>query len=153
MGLRGRWHDPFVARGSALLPDDLADHGPADPVSLGDLGQAHAVVTVSEDGGPVDIQRPPPNLPAFEPGPPHAGPNPLHDQTALELGDGADDDDDGAAQRPAGVDVFSERNELDVEVAELVEHLDEVLDGAGQPVEGPHQDDVELAATGSLFSI
>jgi hypothetical protein len=50
---------------------------------------------------------------AFKAGAPHAGAHPLDDQVALELGDGADDDDQGAPQWAAGVDLLAETDELD----------------------------------------
>jgi hypothetical protein len=48
---------------------------------------------------------------AFEFRAAHAGTNSLDDQASLQFCDGADDDD-GPAQRPAGVDLFAEADEL-----------------------------------------
>ena len=93
----------------------------------------------SSSGLPADVA-------AFEPGAPHAGAHPLDDQVAFELGDGADDDHDGAAQRPAGVDLFTETDELDFEAVQLVQNFKEVLDRSGDPIRGPDQDHVEAAA-------
>ena len=103
---------------------------------------------VALDGGVVEDQRIPADVPAFEPGPPHAGAHPLDDQVAFEFGDSADDDHNGPAQRAAGVELFSEADVLDVEPVELVQHLEEVLHRPGDPVGGPDQHDVELAAAG-----
>lgn len=64
---------------------------------------------------------------AFQLGPAHAAPHPFHDQVALQLGDGADDDHHGAAQRAARVDVLPEADELDVEVVHLIQHLQQVF--------------------------
>ncbi len=88
------------------------------------------------------------DVPAFETSAPHAGAHPLDDQVAFELGDGADDDDDGAAQRAAGVDLFAEADELDAEPVQLVEHFEEVPDRAGDPIGSPDQDHIEAAAAG-----
>ena len=82
-------------------------------MGLGHLGQAHAGSAIANDAGTVDLERPAADVAAFEPGPAHAGPDPLDDQVAFELGDGADDDHHGAAQRSAGVDVLAEADELD----------------------------------------
>ena len=86
--------------------------------------------------------------PAFELGPPHAGAHPLDDQTALQLRDRTDDDHDRPAQGPAGVDLFAEADELDVEPDQFVQHLEEVLHRPGDPIRGPDQNDIEDSAAG-----
>jgi len=74
--------------------------------------------------------------------------HPLDDQATLQLSDGADDDDNRPAQRTAGVDLFAEGDELDVQPVQLVQHIEEVLRGSSDPVTSPHQDDVELTPAG-----
>ena len=91
-----------------LFVEDAVDGGPGDPVSLGDLAQAVAVLAIAKDGLAIEIERPAADVTAFEAGAPHAGAHPLDDQVAFEFGDGADDDHDGAAQRAAGVDLLAE---------------------------------------------
>ena len=90
----------------------------------------------------------PSDVPAFEPGAPHAGADPLDDQVAFKLGDGADDDDDGAAQRAARVDLLTEADELDVEPVQLVQHIEEVLHRSCDSIRSPDQNNIELAAAG-----
>jgi len=71
------------------------------------------------DRGPrlaIDFQGRASNVEAFQLGAPHAGAHPLDDQIAFQLSNGADDDDDSAPQRAAGVDVLAEADELDVEM-------------------------------------
>ena len=46
--------------------------------------------------------------------PPHAGTDPLDDETALKFSDDTDDHDDRPAQRAAGVDLFPEADELNM---------------------------------------
>ena len=115
-------------------------------MSLGDLAEALASSPIAQHRSPIYIQWPAADVPAFEPSPAHAGPDPLDDEVALELGDGADDDHHRAAQRAAGVEVLAEADELDLQVVELIEHLQEVADGPGDPVRGPDQHDLEAAA-------
>ena len=91
-----------------------------------DLAQALTEPAVAKDGLPVEFKWFAPDLPAFEPGPAHAGPDPFDDQVAFEFRDGPDDDHDGAAQRAAGVDLFAETDELDVQAVERVQDLEEV---------------------------
>jgi len=55
----------------------------------------------------------------------------------FQRGDGSDDDHDGPAQRAAGVDLLAEADELEVEPVQLVQHLEEVPDRAGDPLRGP----------------
>src|ERR1017187_5078225 len=98
------------------------------------------------DGGPIEDQGLPPNMPAFELGPPHPGAHSLDDQAALQLGDSPDDDPTRPAQGPAGIDRFAEADELGVQPAKLVEELEEVPHGSGDPVASPDQDNIELAA-------
>ena len=148
MGLEGWKNQPFWASSFAGFLDDAADRCPADVVSLGDLGQTEAAGAVTEDGGAIEVERGAADVPAFQLGPAHTGPNPLDNKVAFQLGDGADDDDDGAAQRAAGIDVLSEADELDAQVVQFVEHLEEVADGAGDPVRSPDEHNVKLPLAG-----
>jgi hypothetical protein len=63
----------------------------------GDLSKTLATLTVLLDGGTVQYQRSAADVLTFQPGAPHPGAHPFNDQAALEFGDGADDDHDGAA--------------------------------------------------------
>jgi len=114
----------------------------------GDLAKALALAAVALDGGVVQYEGIAADVTAFEAGAPHAGADPFDDQVALQLGDGADDDRDGPAQRAAGVDILPERDVLDIEPAELVQNVEEVLHRPGDPVRCPDQDDVEAAMAG-----
>ena len=67
---------------------------------------------------------------------------------AFEFGDRADDDDDGPAQRAAGVDLFPEADELDSDPVEFVEYIQEVLHRPGDSVASPDQNNIEPAAAG-----
>ena len=84
-------------------------------------------------------------MPALQPGATHACPYPFDDEVAFQLGDRSDDDDDGPAERAAGIDALPEADELDAETIEFVQHFKEVPDGPGDPVRGPHQDNIEAA--------
>ena len=52
-----------------------------------DIGQAVASVAVPEDSNPVDLEWTLADMPALQPGPPHAGAHPFDDKVALQLGD------------------------------------------------------------------
>src|SRR5664280_2820987 len=105
-----------------------------DAVALGDLPQALSLAAVSLDGGMVQLQWIAADVPAFEAGAPHAGADPLDDQIAFQFGHRADDHHDSPAQRAAGVDLLAEADVLDVEPAQLVQHVKEVLHRSGDPV-------------------
>jgi hypothetical protein len=109
-----------------VFPDGLADHGAADPVSLGDFCQAHPAVSVQQDSRSINVQRTTSDLTVFEAGAPHARTYSLDDQIPFQLGDGTDDDDNGPAERPAGINIFPEADELYAEVVQFVEHFQEV---------------------------
>jgi hypothetical protein len=96
----------------------------------------------------IDVERPAADVPAFEFRPAHAGTDPLDDERAFQFRDDADDGDDGAAEWPAGVELFTERDELKVEMVQLIEHFQEVANGAGQSVAGPDHHHIEVAAAG-----
>ena len=85
-------------------------------MSASDLTQALTAPAILEDRIAVERECRAADGAAFELGSPHAGANALDDQAALKLGDGADDDDEGAAHRTAGVDLFSTADELDSQV-------------------------------------
>jgi hypothetical protein len=95
-------------------------------VALGYLSKALALASVTFDSSVVQFERSAADVAAFEPGTPHAGAHPLDDQAALEFCDGAHDDD-GSTQRASGVDALLERDELDVEPAQFVEHCEEMI--------------------------
>lgn len=61
------------------------------------LAQTLAGLAIPQDGISIESERLSADVPAFELCPAHAGAHPLDDEAALELRDGADDDDDGAA--------------------------------------------------------
>lgn len=75
-----------------LLAEHPVDSRSADQIALRQLPQALAVLPVSEDGGAIENQGFPPDMPAFELGPPHAGTHSLDDQAEFQLGGGADDE-------------------------------------------------------------
>ena len=87
----------------------------------GDRAEALPLCTFQTDRFPVKADRSAADGTAFEPGSPHAGLDPLDDERALELRDGADDDDDGPAQRATCVDLLAERDELDLEMIQVIE--------------------------------
>ena len=90
-----------------MCVEHTVDGGAGDAVSASDLSQAHAMLVIPQDGIEVQVER--------QAGAPHAGTNPLDDQVAFQFRDGADDDHYGAAQWSAGIDLFAEADELDVE--------------------------------------
>jgi hypothetical protein len=115
-------------------------------MGLRQLSQAVTLLAVTMDGGTIEYQSFPPDMPSFELGPPHAGAHSFDDQAALQLGDCPDDDHNRPAQGPAGIDLFAEADELGVQPVKLVEELEEVPHGSGDPVASPDQDNIELAA-------
>jgi hypothetical protein len=70
-------------------------------MALCDLTKALSLATFTLDCSVVQFQRDTADLAALDTGTPHAGAHALDDQVAFKLGDGADDDDKGAAQRAA----------------------------------------------------
>jgi len=124
------------------------DGGPRDAVSPGDLAETLPAPAFSKDGITIESKRWTSDMLAIEPGAPHAGAHPLDDQAAFKFRDRTDDHDDGAAQRPAGVDLFAEADELDVQSVEFVEHFQEVPSRASDAITGPDQNNIEAAAAG-----
>jgi len=122
---RGLRNGPSGHRlGFTGFPDDAAHAGAGDPVLLGQLGEAHAAGPVPKQCAAVDLERGTADLTTFETGAPHAGAHPLDNKVAFQLGDGADDYDQGATERAAGVDVFAKADELDLQAVELVEDFE-----------------------------
>ena len=117
-----------------MLTEHALDGRRRDFVAPGDLAKAQALAAVELDSGMVQFEGIAADVAALELGAPHAVAHPLDDQVAFELGDGADDDHDGPAQRAADVDVFPEAGELDLETVELVENIEEVFHRPGDPI-------------------
>ena len=99
--------------GLGVLAEHALHSGRRYAMAFGDLSKALAPLTVLLDSGTVQYQRLAADVLTFETSAPHAGAHPFDDQAAFKLGDGADDHDDGAAQRAAGIDVFPEADVLD----------------------------------------
>jgi hypothetical protein len=128
---------------------EYALHGRGgDAVGLRDFAQAVAVSAIAADGVLVEDQRVTSDVSSFEAGAPHAGADPLDNKVAFKLGDGTDDDHQGAAKRAASVDLLAERDELDVKPAQLIEDIEEVPHRPGDSVRCPYQNDIELTAAG-----
>src|ERR1039458_3902845 len=78
-----------------------------------------------------------------------AAPDPLDYQTAFKFGHHRDDgDDDGAARRAARIQLLTEADELDVEMAEFVQHFEKMPCGTCPAVTRPHHHDIELSQIG-----
>jgi hypothetical protein len=84
------------------------------------------MLTILLDGGAVQYKGSSADSLAVEAGAPHAGTHSLDDARAFEFGAG--DDYDGATQRAAGVDIFSERHIFDIRSAQLIQNFKEVFD-------------------------
>ena len=93
---------------------------------LGDLTQALALLPVTLDSLPIQFQRTASDGTAFELSSPHTGTDSLDDQAAFEFSDCSDDNYDSPTQRSAGVDLFSEADELYVQSVEIIQHIEEV---------------------------
>ena len=100
--------------------------GAADSVGGGDLAQAQTLLAIAKDGFAIQVNWLSSDLAAFESSAPHSRSHALDDEVAFEFSDDSDDYDDGTAQRTAGVHLFSKRDELDAEVAQLVEDLEQM---------------------------
>jgi hypothetical protein len=77
------------------LFEQATNRSAGDAVSLRDFGQAIASGTIPKNGNPIDLDRTPADMPTLQPGAAHADRDPFDDKVALELRDGADDDDHG----------------------------------------------------------
>ncbi len=106
-----------------MLVQHAVHGGAADAIRSGDLADGVSAPAILKDRSAVEMERRSADAAAFKAGPAHAGADPLDDQVAFQFRDGADDDDDGAAQWTAGVDLLTERDELDVEPVQFIEHL------------------------------
>ena len=105
-----------------------------------DLSQTLSALPIFADSASIQFDRVSADVTAFEFSAAHAGFHSLDDQVSFELRDRADDDRDGPAERAAGVDVFPEADVFDLQPAELIQNLEEVLDGPGDPVRSPDED-------------
>jgi hypothetical protein len=130
------------------LFEQATDCSAGDLVGLRDGGQTVAAGAVPEDSNPVDLEWTPSDVPALQPGATHPCPYPFDDEVTFQLGDCPDDDDDGPPERAAGVDALPEADELYIQPVQFVQHFEEVPDGPGYPVRGPHQDHLETTAAG-----
>jgi len=131
-----------------LLVDYPVDSGSRDTMSPGDLAEDLAVLAVPKDSLAIQVERWTADVLALMPGAPHAGAHSFSNEAPLEFGDRADDDDDSPAQRPAGVNLLVEADELDVEPAQLVQHFQKMTSRASDAIASPDHHDIGLAAAG-----
>ena len=122
-------------------------------MGFGDVGERDPTITIMQDCQSIDIDRPSADVSAFELGAPHAGAHPFYDEIALEFGDGTDNDDHCPAERSAGVDILPERDELDVEVVQLIEDFKEVASRTGDAIERPDQHNIETMLVGIVQEV
>ena len=115
---------------------------------FGNYGEAVAASSILQHTLTIDLRRPATDPDAFHLCTPHAGSNALDNQAAFKLSHHGDDDDQGAAQGTARVELFTEADEFDSEVIEFVECFQEVFGGTGQAIAGPNRDQIEVAAAG-----
>ena len=85
--------------------------------------KALTALAVTLDSSVIEWQRRPTEVASFE----ACSAYRLDDEVALEFGDRPDDDDHGAAQRAAVVDLFAEADELDVKPVQFIEYFEEVF--------------------------
>ena len=131
-----------------LLAEYAEDSGAGDKMALRQLAETLSALPILKDARAIENKGLASDVAAFELCPPHAGPDPLDDQVALQLGDRSDDDHHRTAQRTSGIDLLAEADELDIEPVQLIEHLQEVLHRPGDTIGSPDQDDLELAPAG-----
>ena len=75
----------------------------------------------------------------------------LLDEVALVGGEGSEQVEQQPSRGRRGVNArVPDGDEADAEVLQLVEHLQEVLPAAAEPVEFPHHDEVEVPATSGI---
>ena len=97
------------------------------------------MLAIAADTRFIELERAPPDVPAFELGAPHAGAHSLDDQAPFKFGDRTNNDHHCPAQWTTGVELLPERDELDVQPVQLVEHFEEVPGGAGDAIAGPDE--------------
>ena len=122
------------------------DGGAGDAVGLRQLAEALSLSSIPQDADAIKVEWLTSYVPAFQLGAAHAGAHAFDDKAAFQLCDASDDDDDGPTQRPSGIELLSETDELYIEMIEFVQHLQKVFHRSGQPVGGPNRDHIEAAA-------
>ena len=115
-------------------------------MELGEFAQAHPAATIMKNRLAIDVEGLAADVPAFEFRPTHAGSDAFDYQRSFQLGDCADDHDDGSAECATGIDIFAERNELDAEPTQFIEDFQIVSNRAGDAIARPDDNDIELAA-------
>ena len=123
--------------------------GAGNLVCLGELSETQTAISVAEQSSSINLNRLPAQHATLEPCTPQTGSDPLYNKVALQLRDRGDNDNDRPAQRSAGIEIFSKRNELDAQMVQCVQHLEKMPNASSQSVRRPHQHRVELPAMGS----
>ena len=111
-----------------MLANHAMDGSPRDAITLRQLAKALTLVAIAQDADAIEVEWLAPDGTAFELRPSHAGAHSLDDQVTFQLGNGSDNHHHRTTQWAAGVDLFAERDELDVEAVQLVQSFKEVFD-------------------------
>jgi hypothetical protein len=131
--------------GAPLARQGAVDGGPAHPQRLGDRPDRvlAAVVQLAGDGRlRRRHDRGPAALPAPGAGGGQAGGGALPDEIALELGQRAEEVEHQPAALRGGVDALAEALEAHAPALEVADDVQQVAQGAAQPVELPDQERV-----------
>jgi hypothetical protein len=120
-----------------LLANHAMDGSPGDAITFRQLAKTLTLVAIAQDAMAIEVEWLTPDGTALELRPSHAGAHSLDDQVAFQLGDGSNNHYHRATQRAAGVDLFAEGDEFDVEAVQLVQSFKEVFHRSGDPVRGP----------------
>ena len=116
----------FCTRGRRV--QNAMDGGAGDAITLGELAEALSLSSIPQDPDAIEVEWFAANVTAFELRAAHAGAHPLNNQIAFEFRDGADNHHDRPTQWAAGIDLFAETYELDIDTIQLIEHFQEVFD-------------------------
>jgi hypothetical protein len=76
--------------------------------------------------GAIDVQRAPPDLSAFEFRSTHTGPHSLDNKIAFQFGNRTNNHHNGTPERPTGIDVLAETDELDSEPVQFIQGFQQV---------------------------
>ena len=123
--------------------DQTADGGSGDVVLFRNFGQTDSRTTVCNNRTSVDVEWRSTDSPTFQFRSPHAGSNSLDDKTFFQFGNRTDNHDYRPAERASCVDIFPETDELDFEVAQFIEHFQEMAGTSCDSIERSNEHDIE----------
>jgi hypothetical protein len=130
----------------ARLIRQPADSGSGDAILFRDFCRRHSGEAVLDNCNAVNVRWCATDSSAFQSCSANPRRDPFDDQRPLEFGYCSSDDGHGPAERTSSIDVFTQADEFDAEMIQLIEHFEEMAGISSGPIESGDDENIETVS-------